>query len=184
MNRVFSTIVILGGILLIAGWFFVNVSPRAELPVPSSVITTFEECAVSGAPVAESYPRTCRDGNGNVFTENIGNVLEKTDRIRLTTPIPNQVITSPLEVKGEARGNWFFEASFPVILVDSDGKEVARGIATAESEWMTTEFVPFRAILNFSRPTTKSGTLRLERDNPSGLPENADALTIPVRFTL
>ena len=51
------------------------------------------------------------------FTEKgappIGNELEKADMIRVDAPRPNQVIQSPLTVKGEARGAWFFEASFP-----------------------------------------------------------------------
>ena len=183
MHKLFLTIAIVGGIILVAGWLFVNVSPRAEVSIPAKTITSFEECAASGAPVAESYPRTCRDGSEKVFTENIGNILEKSDRIRLTTPIPNQGVTSPMEIKGETRGSWFFEASFPVVLLDNTGQEIVRGIATAEEEWMTTEFVPFRATLTFDKPLSAAGTLRLERDNPSGLPENADALIIPVRFT-
>ncbi len=175
-------------VVLLGAWFWVNsLSVQNATSVPTPVLpkgaTSFEECAASGAPVAESYPRTCRDGSGKVFTENIGNVLEKSDRIRLTTPIPNQVVMNPLEVTGEARGNWFFEASFPVVLLDNANQEIARGIATAEGEWMTTEFVPFRATLTFAKPMSEIGTLRLERDNPSGLPENADTLTLPVRFT-
>lgn len=174
---IFTLVVVVVGALV-----FWQVTSRNELSLPPKTLTSFEECAASGAPVAESYPRSCRDGAGNVFVENIGNVNEKSDRIRLTTPIPNQVVISPLEVKGEARGNWFFEASFPVRLLDDQGQEVARGIATADGEWMTTEFVPFRTTLTFTKPMSEQGTLRLERDNPSGLPEHDDALIIPIRF--
>lgn len=49
----------------------------------------------------ESYPRQCRDGEGNLFTENIGNELEKIDLIKINTPRPNQEITSPVLIKGE-----------------------------------------------------------------------------------
>ncbi len=48
---------------------------------------------------------------------------------------------------------------------------------------MTAEFVPFRAVLTFAAPATERGTLVLEKDNPSGLPENADELRIPIRFS-
>ena len=54
--------------------------------------------------------------------------------------------------------------------------------AQAQSDWMTEEFVPFKAMLEFSAPTTATGTLVLEKDNPSGLPENADSLIVPVKF--
>ncbi len=112
------------------------------------------------------------------------NVLQqKADLIRIETPLPNQTITSPLVVKGEARGNWYFEASFPVILTDWDGKIIAQGIAQAKGEWITTEFVPFEATLTFvADPAAYSnrGSLILKKDNPSGLPEHDDALEIPV----
>lgn len=107
------------------------------------------------------------------------------DLIRLDSPRPNQSVISPLTILGEARGNWFFEASFPVFLTDWDGRIVAQGIATAKSEWMTTDFVPFEATLTFTVDEniySNRGTLILKKDNPSGLPEHDDALEIPVVF--
>ena len=47
---------------------------------------------------------------------------------------------------------------------------------------MTKDFVPFKAELEFSLPSTETGVLILEKDNPSGLPENDDELRIPIRF--
>jgi len=69
----------------------------------------------------ESFPRKCSDG-GKVFVEDIGNTLEKSDLIRLDSPRPNEAITSPLTIRGTARGYWFFEASFPIRLVDEKGE--------------------------------------------------------------
>ena len=103
--------------------------------------------------------------------------------VRLTTPRPNAEIITPLIVTGEARGNWYFEASFPVRLLDGNGKEIAVVPAQAQGDWMTTDFVPFRAELTFILPNTKEGTLVLEKDNPSGLSIYDDALEIPVVFT-
>ena len=146
------------------------------------IVTNFEECAATGSPVMESYPRQCRFGN-QIFVENIGNELEKMNLIRINSPRPNQVIQSPLTIAGEARGVWFFEASFPVVLTNWDGLIIAQGIATAKSDWMTTEFVPFEARLIFNvdkNVYSNRGTLILRKDNPSGLPEHDDALEIPV----
>lgn len=106
----------------------------------------------------------------------------KSNLIRVTNPLSNQIIQSPLIVEGEARGSWFFEASFPVKLVDANGDSIAQSSAQAKSDWMTENFVPFRAEIQFTRPVTGTGVLIFEKDNPSGLPENADALRIPVRF--
>lgn len=114
--------------------------------------------------------------------EDIGNELEKANLIRVFSPRPNQTVHTPLLVQGEARGFWFFEASFPVRLLDGNGKEIALGIAQAQDEWMTESFVPFVAELTFETPATEKGTLVFEKDNPSGLAEHDDALAIPVRF--
>ena len=109
-------------------------------------------------------------------------VKAKENLIRLNSPKPNDVVSSPLLIDGEARGTWYFEASFPVSLYDANGKLLARTPAEAQGEWMTENFVPFKAGLKFDPPPTDIGFLILEKDNPSGLPEHADELKIPVRF--
>jgi len=149
--------------------------------IPVGTIINFEECAAAGNPVMESYPRQCR-ANGQTFTEYIGNELEKTDLIKIDSPRPNTIVTSPLEITGEARGTWYFEASFPVKLFDGNGVQLAIIPAQAQSDWMTENFVPYKATLEFEIPTTATGILVLEKDNPSGLPENADSLIVPVKF--
>lgn len=119
-------------------------------------------------------------------TVNIDNGQRKDELIRLEYPQPNQLISSPLTIKGEARGNWFFEASFPVVLTDWDGLIIANGIATAKGDWMTNDFVPFEATLEFAlnkEAYSNRGSLILKKENPSGLPENDDALEIPVSLS-
>lgn len=180
MQNPFPTrlLVVAGILLLIALAVFAYTKFQPVGPVVSS----FDECIAAGNPVMESYPRQCRMKEGKTFREDIGNELEKDDLIRISEPRPNAVIKSPLVVKGMARGSWFFEASFPVKLFDGNGDIIGRGIAQAKGEWMTTEFVLFEAELSFSMPTTTAGTLILSKDNSSGLPENEDALRVPVRF--
>lgn len=82
-------------------------------------------------------------------------------------PIANGTV-----IEGKARGNWFFEASFPIELRDTEGKLLSNAIAQAEGDWMTTDYVPFRATLHFPPPPSASGTLIFKKDNPSGLPEH------------
>lgn len=148
------------------------------------IVTNFTECSAAGGPIMESYPRQCRH-DGKTFTESVGNELEKANLIHLDSPRPNQIIQSPLVITGQARGNWFFEASFPVFLVNWDGLIIAEGIAQAKSDWMTTDFVPFEATLTFAVDKdvySTRGALILKKDNPSGLPEHDDALEIPILF--
>jgi hypothetical protein len=152
-------------------------------------IQNFDDCLEAGYVIMESYPRRCRTESGKIFIENIGNELEKIDLIQIDNPRPNQVINSPLLVKGRARGYWYFEADFPVVLTDWDGRIIAEAIAQAQGNWMTEEFVPFETMLEFEKPEEisgiiNSGSLILRKDNPSGLPENDDALEIPIKFKI
>ena len=104
--------------------------------------------------------------------------------ITVTSPQTNDVVKSPLLVTGEAKGTWYFEASFPVKLYDANNNLLVAVPAKAKGDWMTTNFVPFEVTLNFATPSTATGKLVLEKDNPSGLPQNADSITIPVKFDL
>jgi hypothetical protein len=156
--------------------------PAETQKEPVEPIDSFEACVAAGMPVMEIYPQQCRTEDGQVFVEDIGNEIEKMDLIQLEMPRPNQVITSPLTIKGQARGTWFFEGDFPVKLLDENGEVIARHYLTAQGEWMTEDFVQFSGELEFTVPDSERGTLVLEKDNPSGLPEHADELTVPVRF--
>ncbi len=112
-------------------------------------------------------------------------VIEHNDVIRVFAPQENAVVGSPLVIQGEARGPWYFEATFSVRLIDANGINVplTPGYIMTDEVWMTTEYVPFEASLDFSVPVTETGTLILEKANPSGLPIHADELHIPVRFS-
>jgi len=157
-------------------------APKPTTGCGEEKIDNFFDCAAIGNPVMESYPRKCRAGD-EVFVENIGNELEKIDLIRIDNPRPNQTIESPLIVEGQAKGIWFFEGDFPVILTNWDGLIIAETYATAQSDWMTEEFVRFKAEIEFAKPDLyNNGTLILRKDNPSGLSENDDALEIPIFF--
>jgi len=162
--------------------FYFATQRKIEAPSVVSGISTFEECVAAGYPVQESYPERCTTPDGKTFTRDIGNELEKSDLIVIETPRPGQTISNPVVIKGKARGNWYFEASFPARLIDANGQSLGTMPIQANGEWMTTEFVPFTATMDFISPSTKTGTLILKKDNPSGLPENDDELRIPVTF--
>ncbi len=105
------------------------------------------------------------------------------DTIVVTSPAVHGTITSPLSITGKARGTWYFEASAPVALLDSNGSIIAQGTITAQGDWMTTDFVPFTGSLSFPPQAAGSvGTLVLTNDNPSGDPAKQKTLDIPVQF--
>ena len=115
-----------------------------------------------------------------VRTVHIGDC--RSDQIVLDLPARGAVVASPLEVRGRARGTWFFEGDFPLVLLDGRGNLVAQGFATAQGDWMTTEFVPFFAVLRFRSPEPGPGRLILKKDNPSDRRELDDALVVTVIF--
>jgi hypothetical protein len=146
----------------------------------TSQISNFSECVATGNAVMESFPRKCI-ANGKTYTEIIDDQIGSNTPL-VTYPLPNQIITSPLDVSGNAPGTWFFEAVFPLYIVDSEGNQISQGIAQAQGDWMTEALVPFSASLTFDEPASGSGELVLQRDNPSDLPQNTEEIRIPIRF--
>ena len=110
--------------------------------------------------------------------------LDYSDLIQVTSPMANATVKSPLIVTGKARGTWYFEASFPVKIYDGYGRLLGQTPAQAQTDWMTTDFVQFKATLTYDTPSTETGTLVLEKDNPSGLPANDARIVIPIKFDL
>ena len=106
----------------------------------------------------------------------------KTITMRIASPLPNNLVHSPITVQGKAKGMWFFEGSFPIILLDANKKIITTSHATAKGDWMTEDFVPFQATFTFSVPPTDTGFVLLKKDNPSGDPKNDSFISIPVKF--
>lgn len=102
------------------------------------------------------------------------------EMIVVDTPQVEAHVTAPISVTGKARGNWYFEASFPIEVQNADGVVIGQGFGTAEGEWMTEDFVPFTAIVNLDAPYSGPAILILKKDNPSG-EETLDAsVALPI----
>jgi len=147
-------------------------------------VRSFEDCERAGYPVMESYPRQCAVPDGRTYTEEI--VVEATyenadeDMIVVELPDPGAVVGKEFKVMGEARGTWFFEASFPIEVVADNGTVLASTHATAIGDWMTTEFVSFSSDIKVPDSYIGPATLILRKDNPSGLPENDASVSFPI----
>lgn len=107
------------------------------------------------------------------------------DTLWVALPQSGEVVDAPIRVAGRARGTWFFEGSFPVVVVDWDGRIIGEGYVTAHADWMTDTFVPFSGVVEYELPADipyTRGTVILQKANPSGLPEHAAAREIPVEL--
>ncbi len=102
------------------------------------------------------------------------------DLIVVSTPTPGEDLPKQFTVSGNARGMWYFEASFPVEVRDDSHTVLWQGPATANGEWMTTDFVPFSVEVNIASAYTGVATLVLKKDNPSGLPEHDASVEFPI----
>ena len=94
-------------------------------------------------------------------------------------PFPGAVTGKEFSVIGTARGNWYFEASFPIDVLDKDGNILVQTYATAQGEWMTTDFVPFKGEVKVPETYTGPATLVLKYSNASGEPERDASISFP-----
>lgn len=149
---VLVTFLLLTGLLV--GWFLFKPDNKSNLPTttPSAQTQTSEYKSIKG------------------------------EIIKVDAPRANAKVSSPLTIKGEIKGNWSFEGSFPVSLQDANGKVLVESFATLNGEWMTTDYVPFTANLIFAQPSTTTGKIILKKDNPSDQRELDDSTEIPVQF--
>lgn len=166
-------------VFISAFFIFINRATH-DVGVETQEMSKFAECSVKPGAILSVSGKTksCSDGTDQYLD--------------MTQPLPKQnplitvdalkegdKVSSPIKITGQARGQWFFEASFPVEFADEQGKVLGLGLATAKEEWMTDKFVPFEATVDVKNYNGK-GYLIFSRDNASGLPENEDAIYIPV----
>lgn len=161
-------------------------------------VKSYEDCKNAGYQLlSPAYPSQCKTPDGQVYVQDVvateipedvkAQIDAVKDLIVVDAPTPYSIITSPVKITGKARGNFYFEATFPIDVVDQDGKVIGHGQAKALSDWMTQDFVPFEATIDFPNQNTqgdfyKRGAIVLHNDNPSGLPQNEKSIQIPVLF--
>ena len=163
------TIILIGLILIGAGYYFLNkekigvVCPMdaKECPDGSFVGRVAPDCEFAPCPGEE-------------------------EGIFVFSPQRDQIISNPLEITGQARGPWYFEAQFSAELYDNNNNLLSTAILTADpsdgDSWMTEDFVSFNGELEFFGPTTSGGIMRFLSANPSGLSENQKIFEVPIKF--
>ena len=164
---------LLATVIIVTGIYFYFARSQGQVALP---ISSFTQCVEAGYPVMESYPRQCAPPSGPSFTE------ELPVEVKNLSVSAKEQISSPLNLTGEARGTWFFEASLPVAIYDANGLQIALEPAQAQSDWMTTGFVPFSVTLTFAPAATSTGELVIMADNPSGEPQNDKEFRVPIKF--
>lgn len=96
-------------------------------------------------------------------------------------PKSGSTVSSPLMVKGQAPGSWFFESSLPIKLLDNQGRMIAQAEGLASGNSLTDQLVPFSTLLEFETTAT-SGYLIISNDNPSGISDYSKSASFPILF--
>lgn len=181
--------------LLVLIWILVLFGPNSSSSLNSAKkddaasisladIKSFDGCIEAGYPALESWPRRCNTPDGRSFTEEIDvqptYVNASSDLIKIELPYPGAVTGKSFKIIGEARGNWYFEASFPIEVLDKNNKVLVTTYATAQSDWMTTDFVTYNVDIEIPESYSGPATIVLMKDNPSGLSENDALMSVPI----
>lgn len=139
---------------------------RMQLKLIVALVVLFAVIILGGVLIAWPPPN---DGGAPFVSENV----------IITAPLAGERVAKTFPVRGQARGSWMFEASFPMEVRDPSGEIVGHGFSMTTEDWMTTEFVSYEGkieVADYSGPAT----LVLKKDNPSGLPEHDDSVSIPI----
>lgn len=157
-------------VLLIAIFIITLAAGAVIVYLPSNKV-------IAPTTVGEGVPTTTPDTTPATTT----NLLA--DLIRPALPASGSQVSSPVTISGEARGTWYFEASFPVEIQDAAGNVIAQGPAKAQGEWMTEDFVPFTITLTYPpQPAGSKGIIVLKKDNPSGDPARDQQTSVSITF--
>lgn len=173
-------VIVIGAIAAALWW---NFAPRSN----PATINSYEECVAAGNPIMETYPEQCA-ANGETFVRDISGDVKANEytsgkgvKILIDTPTKNQSVSVPFDVTGQVPGNWSFEASFPVELLDKNGNSLTSIPAHLTGDWMTSDLVPFTVTFDATDlDYVGKATLVLHKDNPSGLSENDDSVMLDI----
>jgi hypothetical protein len=146
------------------------------LSVVLFIVIVVLTCAIIFIPNKTTVPQTTNTGKVATSTE------PQNARVVVTSPMPGAIVAKTFSVTGSAPGPWFFEAVFPIQVRDKDGNVIGSGQAQAQGEWMTEADVPFTASMKIESTYAGRASLILSKDNPSGLPQNDDSVTVPIQI--
>ncbi len=163
MNKIVKVLAII--IILVAvGYTFVLINDSKEIKQDEPIVTD----------VKNDTDET-KDTKAELTYKN-----SDSDLIQIKSPMPGETVGKEFKITGKARGNWYFEASFPIELTTPDGQVLGGGIGQAKGNWMTEDFVEFSGEMQTPSAFYGPAILILKKDNPSGMPENDASVSIPI----
>ncbi len=108
--------------------------------------------------------------------------LEADIPVEIISPELGMEIGPPVSVQGQASGTWFFEAILPISVTNVEGSVLAEDLIMTEEDWMTEEMIAFEKELDFEAPDANFGFIKISKNDPSGIPRNANDYYWPIEF--
>ena len=142
------------------------------------VFTPGSQKSSSSVPVSSTTPPTTTATPAASSTELLS------ASVTVSSPKPNARVGKDFTVSGSAPNGWYFEAVFPIQIRDPNDDLIATTQGHAQSDWTVSGPVAFTAAISIDGNYSGPADLILLRDNPSGLPENSDEVTIPIVIKL
>ncbi len=155
-NKIWIAIIILLLVVIVVmAWFLATTPGPAVTVTPTPVTaTTTATSASSSAPLSAS--------------------------VAVASPASGASVERTFTVTGVAPNGWYYEAVFPIQVRDGDDNLIASGQGQAQSDWTVQGPVRFSATITIPDSYSGPANLILLRDNPSGLPQNFDEVTLPI----
>ena len=108
---------------------------------------------------------------------------DMSNQIRVSTISGNAGVVSPIVIEGQAQEDWYFEEKFLVQVTDEQGNILGRSNAQAKGDVDAEKFIPFIVAIDFSRSSTVTGYVVLQKMTMSGVPDGGVSLKVSVNFS-
>ena len=148
-------------------------------------VVSSQTCAPSGAPAVSTGTGSKPVTVGTSTTRMIFTPASAANDIHIDSPIVNATLhpSTPIKLSGQARGSWFFEATFGAELTDAKGKVISVGKVQSQGDWMVDSMVQFTGSIPYvQQPYGSRGYVVLKKDNPSDMRQFDASVKIPVLF--
>jgi hypothetical protein len=165
-TRVWATLIgVLAIVIIVLAWFLLATPASAPTIQVTQQSSSTPTASRQGPPVSSNTPTSTPPLDTQVV---------------VTTPAQNATVSHSFEIAGVAPNQWFYEAVFPIQVRDSDDNLIGTSQGKAQGDWTQPGLVTFTSQMTIDASYEGSANLILLKDNPSGLPQDIDSVTIPI----
>ena len=99
--------------------------------------------------------------------------------LTVTSPQQGAFVAHTFQLEGKARGSWYFEGTFPLVIENESGVVLETIPIRAQGDWQTPDLVPFSETIQLPYYSGNANLILKKANLSSGSSEDA-SLTIPI----